>query len=95
MQNSCTIVGWSIAAAGSSPTCTIDIWNRSAGTSLPTVANTITGSAKPQLSTGNVVSSTTLTGWSTAVVAGDIIGYYLDACSNATKITLTLKTSVP
>lgn len=87
----CTIVGWSIVATGTSPTCTIDVWRVATGTSLPTVANTIMGT-KPELSSGNAVRSSTLTAWNpTAVTAGDIWAANLDATANATWIKFTLE----
>lgn len=81
-----TISGWSIVAEGTSPTCTIDIWKVGTGTTLPTVSNTITASAKPALSMGNAVVSTTLTGWATTVTADDLLCVTIDACTAATKI---------
>ena len=87
----CTITGWSIVATGTSPTTTIDVWRVASGTSLPAVGNTIMGT-KPALSTGNAVRSTTLTGWSpTTFSAGDIIGFNLDAVSNALTIVFSLE----
>jgi len=80
-----TITGWAITATGTSPTCTIDIWKITTGTALPTVANTIMGT-KPALSTGNSITSTTLTGWTTTCAANDIWGFNLDACSAALTI---------
>lgn len=79
------ITGWSIIATGSSPTCTIDIWKVASGTILPTGSNSIMGT-KPALATGNAIASTTLTNWSTPIAANDIVGYNLDAVSNATFI---------
>jgi hypothetical protein len=86
----CTIVGWSIEANGTSPTMTFDVWKIATGTALPTVANTITASAKPALATGNALKSTTLTGWTTAVAANDIFGFNLDAVTVATWAELTI-----
>ena len=87
----CTITGWSIVATGTSPTTTIDVWRVASGTSLPAVGNTIMGT-KPALSTGNAVRSTTLTGWSpTTFSSGDIIGFNLDAVSNALTIVFSLE----
>ena len=95
----CTIAGWGLTSDGSSPTCTWDIWKVAAGTSLPTVANTIintgAGGVKPFISTGNVNSSSSVTNWTTAISAGDIVGYNLDANTIGTKITLTLTTTIP
>jgi hypothetical protein len=84
------INAWSIVAEGTSPTCTLDIWKIANGTALPTVANTITASAKPELTTGNAVKSTTLTGWTTNFSLDDIFCVNVDACSAATKISLVL-----
>jgi len=91
MAFSGTITGWSIVAIGSSPTCTFDIWHISNSISLPTVANTIMGT-KPALSSGNVIRSSSLAGWTPVKFsAGDIFGFNIDACSNATWISLTLE----
>ena len=86
-----TITGWSIVATGTSPTCTIDVWKIASGTALPTVANTITAAAIPALSTGNVIRSSTLTGWTTAITAGDILAFNIDAVSNALTIKINLE----
>jgi hypothetical protein len=89
MQKAGTIVEWSIIAEGTSPTATFDVWKISSGTALPTVANTIFGT-KPALSTGNAVTSTTLTGWVTSFAANDIFCVNVDACANATKLQLLI-----
>jgi len=87
----CTILGWSIVAEGTSPTCKIDVWKIASGTVLPTVADTITAGAAPDLSTGNVVRSSTLTGWTTAVAAGDILAFNIDTVANALTIKINLE----
>jgi hypothetical protein len=56
------------------------------------VANTITASALPAISTGTAVHSTTLTGWTTSVAANDIFGINLKIVGGvATQATLTLE----
>jgi hypothetical protein len=87
----CTITGWSIVAEGISPTCTIDVWKIAAGIILPTVADSITATALPALSVGNVIQSPTLTGWTVAVTAGDILGFNIDAVANALTIKINLE----
>lgn len=83
-----TILSWNIVASGSC-TCVVDVW-KAAG-ALPTVSNTITASAKPSLSAAAVATSSTLTGWTTAVSAGDVFGFNLDSVSGSpTSITLVL-----
>lgn len=89
----CTISAWSITATGSSPTATLDIWKIASGTALPTVANTITASAKPALATGNALIHQTSVGTWTGltVTAGDILGFNLDAVTVAPTISLFLE----
>lgn len=84
-----TITGWSIQAAGSSPTCTIDVWKVSSGTALPTVSNTIMGT-KPALATGNAIASINLLNWNPKINANDIVGFNLDAVANATFINFVI-----
>ena len=90
---STTVTGWSILATGTSPTATIDIWRVSYGTSLPTVSSTILGT-KPALSTGNVIRATNTTGFTyTSLTAGDVVGFNIDATTNATTLIFTLELS--
>lgn len=90
MQKAGTITEWSIIAEGTSPTATFDVWKIASGTALPTVANTIFGT-KPALATGNAITSTTMTGWTTSFAANDMFCVNVDACANATKLQLLFK----
>lgn len=91
MTKSGTINSWSILALGSSPTCTLDIWKIADGTVLPTVADSITPLGKPALATGNAISSTNTTGWTTtSFTAGDMFAIRVDAISNATFINFVI-----
>jgi hypothetical protein len=85
-----TITSWRMTADVST-TCVLDVW-KAAG-ALPTVANTITASAKPGLTAATVGSSSTLTGWTTSVSAGDIFELNVDSNNNATVINLVLEIS--
>ena len=82
-----TITRWDIVAsqAGS---IVFDIWK--ANNSIPTIANTITASAKPTLSSAQKGGSSTLTGWTTTVTAGDIIGYNIDSVTDIKRVTLII-----
>jgi len=73
-----TITGWSIISSVAG-TIVFDVW-KAAGT-IPTVSNSITGSAKPTLTSSTYINSTTLTGWTTSVNAGDIIGFNVDSAT--------------
>lgn len=83
----CTITKWHLVAdkVGS---IVIDVW-KAAG-SIPTVANTITGSEKPTLSSAQLNSDTNLTTWTTAVTTGDIIGFNVDSNTSISRVTLTI-----
>lgn len=56
----------------------LDIWKLAAGSYPPTVADTITASAKPTLSGADFYFDSTLTGWTTAVSIGDQWRFYID-----------------
>lgn len=75
--------------ADQSGSCVIDVW-KAAYPTVPTVANTITASAKPTLSSAQVSQDSTLTGWTTSVSAGDVIGFNVDSASTITRVVLTL-----
>lgn len=78
---SCTISAWN--ATVDAGTVTFDIWKIATGTAVPTVANTITASALPAISTGTALHSTTLTSWTTSVSANDIVGIKLQTVATA------------
>lgn len=69
----------------------VDIWKDSYANALPTVADTITASAKPTISGGIKGQSSVLTGWTTSFSAGDILGFNIDSNSAIKFATLALK----
>jgi hypothetical protein len=84
----CTINSWRIIAnvAGS---IVIDVWKTAAPT-IPTVANTITGSALPTLSSQQTAASSTLTGWTTSLAANDILGFNVNSASTVSWVVLQI-----
>lgn len=76
--------------ADQSGSIVIDIWKDTYANFPPTVADTITASAKPTLSTAQKSEDTTLTGWTTAVSAGDVFGFNVDSVTTITRILLEL-----
>lgn len=68
----------------------IDIWKDTYANYPPTVADTITASAKPTLSTAASYNDTTLTGWTKSIVAGDVFGFNVDSVATITRLTLEL-----
>jgi len=81
----------SIDSAATSGSIVIDVWKDTYANYPPTVADTITASAKPTLSTATKNESSTLTGWTTAFSAGDVLGFTVDSATTVTKVMLTLE----
>lgn len=88
-----TITGWEVKSCDSTPTTgsiVIDIWKDTYTNYPPTIADTITASAKPTLTAGTKAQSSTLTGWTTAITAGDIFYFNVDSASSLTCAKLTV-----
>ncbi len=68
----------------------IDIWKDTYANYPPTVADSITASAKPTLSSAAKTKDTTLTGWTTTVNAGDILAFHLDSVATVQRLTIAL-----
>jgi hypothetical protein len=85
-----TITSWTILA-DQSGSAVVDLWKTSYASAPATSADTITASARPTLSSAVKGQSSTLTGWTTAVAAGDIIAFNVVSASASTRITLALK----
>ena len=85
------ITGWKLLAdqAGS---IVVDLWKDVYSNYPPLVGDTIVAAAKPALSSAAKNQSSTLTGWTTAVTAGDIIRINVDPTpASVTKVTLVLE----
>lgn len=74
-----------------STTTSVDIWVDTYANYPPTDLDTITASAVPTITAALKSEDATLTGWDTAIVAGDCIAFNVDANNNATKLTLILE----
>lgn len=86
----CTITEWTLLADVSG-SAVIDIWEDTYANYPPTVADTITGSAKPTISASTKGSSSTLTGWTTTIAAGSTLRFNVDSASTLSRVTLSLK----
>lgn len=69
----------------------IDIWKDTYANFPPTVADTITASAKPTISAATKSQDSTLTGWTTSIAAGSVLRFNVDSASTITRVTLSLK----
>lgn len=77
--------------ADQSGSAVVDLWKTNYANYPPTVLGTITASAKPTITTDVKSQSSTLTGWTTNLTAGDILAFNVDSASTITRLTLQLK----
>ena len=80
--------------ADQSGSIVIDIWKDSYANFPPTNADTITASAVPTISAATKSQDATLTGWTTSVAAGDIIGFNVDSITTVERVTLSLRVEI-
>lgn len=69
----------------------VDIWKDTYANFPPTDADSITASAPPTITTAQKAQDATLTGWTTAITAGDILAFNVDSCTTITRVTISLK----
>lgn len=88
----CTIVGVDVVASdGNSGAVVVDLWVDTYANFPPTVADTITASAKPTITaTGTKSQNVTLTGWTKTLAKGSYIGWNVDSVTTFTRVTVTL-----
>ena len=83
-----TITAWTlIADVSGSASITV---KKSTYAGFPTTTS-IVASAPPALSSQQNATSTTLTGWTTAVAAGDVLEFVLASATTVTRLVLELK----
>lgn len=76
--------------ADQSGSAVVDIWKDTYANYPPTDADSITASAVPTISSATKSQDTTLTGWTTSVTAGDILGFNVDSASTITRLHVIL-----
>lgn len=57
----------------------------------PAAADSITASAQPTIASDVKFSDAVLTGWTTAIAAGDILGYNINSVSVIKRLTISLE----
>lgn len=84
----CTITRWSIMAdvVGS---IQFDIFKSAPGTTYPP-STSIVSAAPPKLISDNFDDNATLTGWTTSVAAGDVLGFSVTSVATIARATLQL-----
>ena len=87
-----TITSWSIMGDRSG-SIVIDLWKVPFASFPSTVSNSITGSALPTLSSAQSATSSSLTGWTTSISAGDVITFNINSATTVQQITIELQVS--
>ena len=86
----CSIVAVRLLA-DQSGSIVVDVWKDTFANYPPTDADSITASAVPTISTATKSEDTTLTGWTTAITAGDILGFNVDSITTHERVTVELE----
>lgn len=86
----CTIDSVTLLA-DQSGSIVVDIWKDTYANYPPADADTITASAVPTITTATKSTDATLTGWTTSIAAGDILGFNVDSITTCERVTLALK----
>lgn len=75
----------------------VDVWRTTYANYLPgthpVAADKLTASAPPTISSASKAQDTTLSGWTTALNAGDILAVNVNSAATITKVTLSLRVS--
>ena len=91
----CTITEWTLLGDQSGSIqldlekCTYAAFD--AGATHPVAGDSIVASAPPAITTAVKAQSTTLTGWTTAIAAGDLIAVKVASNTSFTRVTLSLR----
>lgn len=80
--------------ADQSGSIVVDIWSDTYANYPATDADSITASAPPTISSATKSQDATLTGWTTAIAAGDILRFNVDSCTTIERVTVVLKVRV-
>lgn len=89
----CTITGVRMLA-DQSGSAVVDIWKDTYANYPPTDADSITAAAPPTISGAVKSEDVTLTGWTTAITAGDTLRFNVDSAATITRLALTLTVTV-
>lgn len=88
-----TITKWTLLP-DQSGSIVMDIWKDTYANHPPVVGDTITAAAKPTISAATKAESSTLTGWTTTITAGDILAFNVDSVTTITRVILELEITI-
>jgi hypothetical protein len=80
----------SIDAAVTSGSIVVDVWKDTYANYPPTGADSITAAAKPTISATTKSEDSTLTGWTTSLTAGDVLGFNVDSVTSLKRVAIEL-----
>jgi hypothetical protein len=86
----CTITRVTMLA-DQSGSIVVDVWKDTYANFPPTDADSITASAPPTISGAQKSQDSTLTGWTKAISAGDILAFNVDSCTTIERVTISLR----
>jgi hypothetical protein len=93
----CTITQVTLLSADpaiTSGSIVIDIWKDTYANYPPTVADTITASAKPTITSAIKSQDATLTGWTTTIAAGDVLAFNVDSVTALKRVRVDLQVTL-
>lgn len=77
--------------ADQSGSIVVNVWKDTYANFPPTVADKITASAPPTITTATKSQDSTLTGWTVACALGDILAFNVDSVTTIQRVTLSLR----
>lgn len=86
----CTINS-ATALADQSGSIVVDVWKDTYANYPPVDADSITASAPVTISSATKSQDSTLTGWTTSISAGDVLGFNVDSITTCQRVTIALK----
>ncbi len=86
----CTISAVTLLAPHESGSVVVDIWKTPFGSYPANVGNSICASDLPTITSAQSHQDTTLTGWTTAITAGDTLTFNVNSVTSLTKLTIAL-----
>ena len=89
--SSVMVAGYDSDGKAVSGSVVVDVWKDVDANYPPTVADTITASAKPTISSGYKATDSTLTGWTKTFSAGDWFVFNIDSFTTIVKARIQIK----
>jgi hypothetical protein len=86
----CTITR-ATALADQSGSIVVDVWKDTYANYPPDNSDSITASAPVTISSATKSEDSTLTGWTTSIAAGDVLGFNVDSITTCQRVTISLR----